>query len=188
MWRWSPLQQGQSLHVQVFSTYVEVIPRSTSSGVSIKGILHVCGGDPPLKDSIPKAIRYSPRMWRWSWMWFLSVVKLMVFSTYVEVILSPLVESIPTASILHVCGGDPTEVQTQNLINRYSPRMWRWSPPLSESVITLPVFSTYVEVILSVMYYDNNGTSILHVCGGDPKGKSFVKKNSKYSPRMWRWS
>ena len=48
----------------VFSTYVEVIPVSSSNLDKRSGILHVCGGDPQLayyKYYLPK---YSPRMWR----------------------------------------------------------------------------------------------------------------------------
>ena len=48
----------------VFSTYVEVIPKSIKAGAKIFSILHVCGGDPILHvdDAVKQA--YSPRMWR----------------------------------------------------------------------------------------------------------------------------
>ena len=50
-------------------------------------ILHVCGGDPCL---IPELRKY-----------------LIVFSTYVEVILIQMLSVGFMHSILHVCGGDP---------------------------------------------------------------------------------
>ena len=48
------------------------------------------------------------------------------------------------------------------------------------------MFSTYVEVILIAVNYDDFTLSVLHVCGGDPT--MFYKHNRifKCSPRMWR--
>ena len=51
--------------------------------------------------------------------------------------------------ILHVCGGDPS--------------------PVLQWALIVAVFSTYVEVILTLMSNVVQLMSILHVCGGDPK-------------------
>ena len=48
------------------------------------------------------------------------------------------------------------------------------------------VFSTYVEVILTVETDDGVEESILHVCGGDPIKLGFREAMRVYSPRMWR--
>ena len=71
-----------------------------------------------------------------------------VFSTYVEVILRPLLQTPRMSSILHVCGGDPLG--------------------FDDSWAKKAVFSTYVEVILETPKETISLVSILHVCGGDP--------------------
>ena len=70
-------------------------------------ILHVCGGDPSMLLSGCKNIEYSPRMWRWSPSWKITISKILVFSTYVEVIPGCMMSFSSTSCILHVCGGDP---------------------------------------------------------------------------------
>ena len=107
-------------------------------------------------------------MWRWSYVGISKKRFLGVFSTYVEVILTIVCIWRNQISILHVCGGDPT------------------CPILLKACWT--VFSTYVEVILSRPFSSFIFMRILHVCGGDPIGAVAVVSNSKYSPRMWRWS
>ena len=49
MWRWSFDLWPYFPCWPVFSTYVEVIPKISEKDVTLKGILHVCGGDPVLK-------------------------------------------------------------------------------------------------------------------------------------------
>ena len=52
-------------HTQdVFSTYVEVIPRRHQVWVVRPSVLHVCGGDPTVKPKPEIAEKCSPRMWR----------------------------------------------------------------------------------------------------------------------------
>ena len=50
------------------------------------------------------------------------------------------------------------------------------------------VFSTSVEVILSMITCWHPCFSILHECGGDPNAIQDDKGNYLYSPRVWRWS
>ena len=66
--------------------------------------------------------------------------------------------------------------------------MWRWSHLYPCHSEPKKVFSTYVEVILALIIELFKLTSILHVCGGDPKTYSNPKFEAEYSPRMWRWS
>ena len=189
MWRWSSFPIYPFLWNCVFSTYVEVIPKSSKRYECIYCILHVCGGDPKILLIANLSFQYSPRMWRWSpWCGF--------FNPY-------------TNSILHVCGGDPTKQQLWHhylkvfstyvevihvrhdlefQLLRYSPRMWRWSLGFREAMRVLKVFSTYVEVILILPLKLLIQISILHVCGGDPARAEFYTNFNKYSPRMWRWS
>ena len=73
--------------------------------------------------------------------------------------------------ILHVCGDDP---QRQYIIIYqvlYSPRMWRWSLTVIVARVAIKVFSTYVEMILSLVDLPSLIASILHVCGDDPMRK-----------------
>ena len=93
--------------LEVFSTYVEVIPECAQCHLCEYCILHVCGGDPDTSDLKLRWCWYSPRMWRWSQTKITIVVNSDVFSTYVEVILEMNDIKILGRSILHVCGGDP---------------------------------------------------------------------------------
>ena len=70
----------------------------------------------------------------------------------------------------------------------YSPHMWRWSQRDSKVQPLDRVFSTHVEVILSLPDYDHVTRSILHTCGGDPLNKQIKELQGGYSPHMWRWS
>ena len=151
-------------------------------------ILHVCGGDPSMHNRTNYLWRYSPRMWRWSWDILKSTSWLLVFSTYVEVILNKEANLHLYHRILHVCGGDPVNRAEKTFMHEYSPRMWRWSLGGEASWRNTTVFSTYVEVIPWLSILALTIISILHVCGGDPillPNSSLMKK---YSPRMWRWS
>ena len=109
---------------------------------------------------------YSPRVWRWSHDWNRKEREHQVFSTCVEVILMTYQTSLENISILHVCGGDPNIIKLANYWLFYSPRVWRWSP--SQNIVKQlhPVFSTYVEVILSLVAPTKTSICILHVCGG----------------------
>ena len=229
MWRWSPTCHHHCRLEEVFSTYVEVILRSSSSKSSSSRILHVCGGDPKKAIGLLKEAGYSPRMWRWSYGIRVLGVLGKVFSTYVEVILAEIARRTTTNGILHVCGGDPLlwSISANKLV--YSPRMWRWSYyslsvffakivfstyveviPTAQVVLWLfhwysprmwrwsqypalgfcyqSVFSTYVEVIPNSQGCSCTDQSILHVCGGDPISLDFSSSKITYSPRMWRWS
>ena len=107
-------------------------------------------------------------MWRWSWCTPIPVRLELIFSTYVEVILGFRLTRLRAIHFLHVCGGDP-QISAKNYnVNRFSPRMWRWS---------CDRFST--------AGIDND---FLHVCGGDPNKSQLTPSNTRFSPRMWRWS
>ena len=151
-------------------------------------ILHVCGGDPLCVDLVHLCLKYSPRMWRWSYLEFLLLNFLTVFSTYVEVILCLPRTIKSSVSILHVCGGDPPFLTPLTFNGLYSPRMWRWSSSPLTKPIGWAVFSTYVEVILGIFCQIVLHTCILHVCGGDPTSDNVIRSIDWYSPRMWRWS
>ena len=136
---------------------------------SLKGcILHVCGGDPFNFVNYKSDETYSPRMWRWSYIYLVNFLGLHVFSTYVEVILIESVKTSFPSCILHVCGGDPECKVNNHFWLGYSPRMWRWSYEWIDKGLLDDVFSTYVEVILSVRVILLKDRCILHVCGGDP--------------------
>ena len=148
MWRWSSRLLCPRTFLTVFSTYVEVIPSCESRGAEDASILHVCGGDPIAKTIFNKSNWYSPRMWRWSSPFHFTPISWGVFSTYVEVIPLRLCFIHVKCSILHVCGGDPFKLISENGFHWYSPRMWRWSLLQSPKHLECVVFSTYVEVIL----------------------------------------
>ena len=112
----------------------------------------------------------------------------MVFSTYVEVIPDTTQLLLMLTGFLHVCGGDPDGTANSGEASAFSPRMWRWSCDYDSYSPTSCVFSTYVEVILSGMYFWHVNRRFLHVCGGDPNMSIFHGTAILFSPRMWRWS
>ena len=88
MWRWSCFNAGFGVFVIVFSTYVEVILTLRTNWLLAGCFLHVCGGDPGEDINNAKSGKFSPRMWRWSWVKYYVPDRETVFSTYVEVILN----------------------------------------------------------------------------------------------------
>ena len=131
---------------------------------------------------------YSPRMWRWSYQKLHPRKGDSVFSTYVEMIPTPIKNPDKDISILHVCGDDPILRRAFYLNQLYSPRMWRWSFSKISHLIFFIVFSTYVEMIPKLSSLKKIKKSILHVCGDDPKFLITMLFRILYSPRMWRWS
>ena len=188
MWRWSLMKRYEFHDLGVFSTYVEVILESSFLRYLLGGVLHVCGGDPWTLDPSRFSSWCSPRMWRWSWLLEIVQALLIVFSTYVEVILYFLLFIFLVECVLHVCGGDPQPLPLALVYALCSPRMWRWSLPLRYSNRRSLVFSTYVEVIPKTRAEVSKTYRVLHVCGGDPNTIKAVKEKNLCSPRMWRWS
>ena len=84
MWRWSRYQYYQVQHLEVFSTYVEVILFLHPACSCDQRILHVCGGDPETEAYEELKNGYSPRMWRWSYGNDIIFWVRWVFSTHVE--------------------------------------------------------------------------------------------------------
>ena len=170
MWRWSWLQYSQ-LHMSfVFSTYVEVIPMQKYNPKNYKKVFSTYVEVILVhEERLDGSKKFSPRMWRWSWIWDSTVRLFEVFSTYVEVILVSTSGTLASISFLHVCGGDPHLVLMPQDWSKFSPRMWRWSPGRYYLGNAKGVFSTYVEVILTTLKCYLKCLRFLHVCGGDPR-------------------
>ncbi len=147
MWRWSYSSIIAGSRKRVFSTYVEMILWKLLSNSRHLGVLHVCGDDPNVVQTLRVIARCSPRMWRWSPLnrHFFTIIT--VFSTYVEMILLPPIVSSYWGGVLHVCGDDPKLIGISNLEPMCSPRMWRWSFCKTNQKLETQVFSTYVEMI-----------------------------------------
>ena len=127
-------------------------------------------------------------MWRWSQIRVDRLLHFQVFSTYVEMILTQCDYCFAVVRILHVCGDDPKIPPTKSSFRKYSPRMWRWSYNRRNCLNFFHVFSTYVEMIPFSVVVSSLKSSILHVCGDDPKTYHQNLEQQLYSPRMWRWS
>ena len=155
MWRWSYIFVVNYLFFTVFSTYVEMILPNHFRNFMFCRILHVCGDDPIGRCITRNGLRYSPRMWRWSYAVTMRTISKGVFSTYVEMILFLCIVNCLVCSILHVCGDDPNPATIIGKAIQYSPRMWRWS-------LTSQELRTVDECIL-------------HVCGDDPMGEIIQK-------------
>ena len=150
---------------------MEVILSCSYVWLQCRRFLHVCGGDPKNGWSFKEFKKFSPRMWRWSRYREINNLAVLVFSTYVEVILTIFVVKGNPERFLHVCGGDPQKSNKASEPEKFSPRMWRWSWVWHRWYHGVHVFSTYVEVILKPNTRILNYVSFLHVCGGDPRWK-----------------
>ena len=71
---------------------------------------------------------FSPRMWRCFFFEGVRRDRAKIFSTYVEVFLGKLVESIFVLNFLHVCGGVSASTKLHRNVYAFSPRMWRCFP------------------------------------------------------------
>ena len=107
-------------------------------------------------------------MWRWSQGGDLYFELTLIFSTYVEVILMKEDKKNTKNYFLHVCGGDPHEIDFLEVLYWFSPRMWRWSQLYTLFLYKATIFSTYVEVIPGKQKRKSLLKDFLHVCGGDP--------------------
>ena len=165
MWRWSSIEACAALNPRVFSTYVEVILTMTPIQTHKQCFLHVCGGDPHAGKIYKNVASFSPRMWRWSYVACFLFLVIVVFSTYVEVILHKKRLDMLKIRFLHVCGGDPMFMQSMVALWLFSPRMWRWSYWLVDLDRANPVFSTYVGVILTITLVHDLKLYFLHKSG-----------------------
>ena len=90
------------------------------------------------------------------------------------------------AGFLHVCGGVSQAVRESPRKEMFSPRMWRCFSLAQRSQSLHRVFSTYVEVFLTLEEAYQLDESFLHVCGGVSIGNFPNSTKSSFSPRMWR--
>ena len=188
MWRWSYCTPFNVFAISVFSTYVEMILRLLTGILVVISVLHVCGDDPFWNLKQFSKPWCSPRMWRWSYSSLNAHSGTLVFSTYVEMILSVTLIFPSTLSVLHVCGDDPKASRLLTVASGCSPRMWRWSYDYDPYLLEVEVFSTYVEMILTRSQFPLTMLCVLHVCGDDPIWLQSIDMMLKCSPRMWRWS
>ena len=129
---------------------------------------------------------FSPRAWRCFQLRTLLKSPIGVFSTCVEVFLSFRRLSSSSRCFLHVRGGvSPCAEQGESKIE-FSPRAWRCFHILAKWLRVLQVFSTCVEVFLSMLRRLAAQTSFLHVRGGVSSGWKKREKIRKFSPRAWR--
>ena len=133
-----------------------------------------------------KPKKFSPRMWRC----FRSVstlyFQLWIFSTYVEVFPDLVLQHRARLHFLHVCGGVSRLKNLENVLRRFSPRMWRCFHVKAECRRRQKIFSTYVEVFLRRTALICESTDFLHVCGGVSRWVCRPLMLMQFSPRMWR--
>ena len=126
MWRCFSLRPSTSGSGRVFSTHVEVFPRTLSEAIAARGLLHACGGVSASIRSLTERLRSllhacggvsdtatkvrerlesSPRMWR--------------------CFLADRQNMLDQLGLLHACGGVSDTGWVVVLPRGSSPRMWR---------------------------------------------------------------
>ena len=148
--------------------------------------LHVCGGVSLYCFNGRLGNRFSPRMWRCFRSSRSRSPPSSIFSTYVEVFLSVNGFSIRNRNFLHVCGGVSGYLIPFLVDEVFSPRMWRCFRDDRGTQTSENIFSTYVEVFLSINVLRLIVLNFLHVCGGVSNRNTKPENKGIFSPRMWR--
>ena len=174
------------LNLAVFSTSVEVFPKTWGFPPTQASLLHVRGGVSINRQTKVVTNRSSPRPWRCFSNRPLRLHIRLVFSTSVEVFPNRQIVDRSLRGLLHVRGGVSTDRSSRGQINRSSPRPWRcfWHPP--PPVAPAPVFSTSVEVFPRMRHRDSYLRSLLHVRGRVSVIPYVRKLRFTSSPRPWR--
>ena len=125
-------------------------------------------------------------MWRCFYILKPVVLKVAIFSTYVEVFPS-LARLMPLClHFLHVCGGVSSSLKIRIKAWKFSPRMWRCFLSYTLWTGEQTIFSTYVEVFLIQPCSTKDLVNFLHVCGGVSRADTGRGPYAPFSPRMWR--
>ena len=150
MWRCFPLYRFGWKANSIFSTYVEVFLSLYARSIAFSDFLHVCGGVSNRGFYVSERNIFSPRMWRCFRIGDGFAGSGEIFSTYVEVFPSRIQTKTQRFHFLHVCGGVSLIYNEWFRDEKFSPRMWRCFQCLIETTLRLAIFSTYVEVFLSL--------------------------------------
>lgn len=88
--------------------------------------------------------------------------------------------------LLHWHGGTPQAEREQVLLDRSSPRAWRYALGAEVRRLRRPVFSTQVEVAPSIPSSEGTAQNLLHAHGGAPALSECKYTFEAPSPRTWR--
>ena len=165
-WRCFQYLSSPCTCTRVFSTSVEVFPNHPADSGDRARLLHVRGGVSSTHASLLVLAASSPRPWRCFRGLRCSDSFCGVFSTSVEVFLTPVPIGIHVPSLLHVRGGVSISKETGRMHTGSSPRPWRCFSVLLRHVSQSLVFSTSVEVFLKNGWNFHDRNRLLHVRGG----------------------
>lgn len=113
---------------------------------------------------------------------------MLLFPTGVGVILKNWSRENVTATVLHVCGGDPCLGFLSEGLLLCSPRVWGWSFTCFFWNGGTFLFPTCVGVILALHTFTFLSVSVPHGRGGDPNLLYHPRCTHLCSPRVWGWS
>ena len=185
---WRCFLHGPRVHRRqhVFSTSVEVFPRTRTTRARARSLLHVRGGVSYPKYDNYDAIESSPRPWRCFHHGLVHFGTEQVFSTSVEVF-PPYAHAVShTCRLLHVRGGVAISRRRPSSRSLSSPRPWRCFLHVDDLQKPKWVFSTSVEVFRMNCFTASFVGSLLHVRGGVSLFKRPPVKAIESSPRPWR--
>ena len=128
----------------------------------------------------------SPRSWRCFFGAGSAAISNAVFSTLVEVFLSPSLPFLSSPSLLHARGGVSNQKLGEFKADTSSPRSWRCFLDTLKEIATALVFSTLVEVFLNIHFAQHTACSLLHARGGVSSSIVNPLYGNWSSPRSWR--
>ena len=150
---------------RVFSTHVEMFPKSSRQTKRRSGFLHACGDVSQQHHHPERQREFSPRMWRCFLCRRIYSEKVIVFSTHVEMFLIQAVILSMLVCFLHACGDVSIRLEALCLLLQFSPRMWRCFLLQRRQGGPCDVFSTHVEMFPQNRLMRLQNLRFLHACG-----------------------
>ena len=148
--------------------------------------LHIRGGVSTDTQLRTKTWAFSPHTWRCFWDEVQGDTWLIVFSTYVEVFPELIACSMWLRCFLHIRGG-VSEIRFKGHADPwFSPHTWRCFFDDLGDQSRRSVFSTYVEVFLTISRLKKLRLCFLHIRGGVSANVITFEASRKFSPHTWR--
>ncbi len=155
-WRWTVPEVRIDVRGQIFSTHVEMNRYSLFFNRRDVNFLYARGDEPWANRSRWRAPKFSLRTWRWTGCKRYSELKIMIFSTHVEMNRPNNFRILMRPDFLYARGDEPRAAFARGLRRRFSLRTWRWTE-IEDSIklhgITFSNFNTRLAIEQSSNFY-----------------------------------
>ncbi len=150
--------------------------------------LYARGDEPWANRSRWRAPKFSLRTWRWTGCKRYSELKIMIFSTHVEMNRPNNFRILMRPDFLYARGDEPAERQRFIRRNPFSLRTWRWTANRKWKLNRFLIFSTHVEMNRSAKFKFVTAFHFLYARGDEPRAAFARGLRRRFSLRTWRWT